>query len=90
MQASTLGVEELALLSGEELHAPSSYLVFLNGSILGVHRKPHKFAGENDVGHRFSLRVVHREPQSSFKSSWSDTGQTRFWTRKVAFQFWTF
>jgi hypothetical protein len=50
MQASTLGVEELALLSGEELHAPSSYLVFLNGSILGVHRKPHKFAGDNNVG----------------------------------------
>ncbi|GAQ79190.1 DNA-directed RNA polymerase III subunit 2 [Klebsormidium nitens] len=42
--ASTLGVEELALLSGAELHAPSSYLVFLNGSILGVHRKPHKLA----------------------------------------------
>lgn len=31
-----LGVEDLQLLSGEELSDPSVYLVFLNGNILGV------------------------------------------------------
>eukprot|EP00898_Chlorokybus_atmophyticus_P001524 jgi/Chlat1/2372/Chrsp17S02643 len=41
--AYTLGVEELGLLSGQELHARSSSIVFLNGSILGIHRKPLKF-----------------------------------------------
>ena len=35
-----LGVEELSLVSGEELHSPSTFLVFLNGSILGVQRRP--------------------------------------------------
>lgn len=35
-----LGVEELSLLSGEELHSPSTFVVFLNGSILGVQRRP--------------------------------------------------
>ncbi|KAK1422858.1 hypothetical protein QVD17_18147 [Tagetes erecta] len=34
------GVENLSFLSGEEVHSPSSYLVFLNGVILGKHRRP--------------------------------------------------
>lgn len=38
-----LGVEDLELLSGEELHTPSSYLVILNGLILGKHRRPLRF-----------------------------------------------
>ncbi|KAM0935649.1 putative DNA-directed RNA polymerase [Dioscorea sansibarensis] len=41
----SLGVEDLALLSGEELHAPNSFLVILNGLILGKHRQPQRFAG---------------------------------------------
>ncbi|XP_039135098.1 DNA-directed RNA polymerase III subunit 2 [Dioscorea cayenensis subsp. rotundata] len=41
----SLGVEDLALLSGEELHAPNSFLVILNGLILGKHRQPRRFAG---------------------------------------------
>ncbi|KAJ3672618.1 hypothetical protein LUZ60_007339 [Juncus effusus] len=40
----TLGVEDLSLLSGEEIHAAGSYLVFLNGLILGKHTRPHTFA----------------------------------------------
>lgn len=32
-----LGVEDVELLSGEELHSPSVHLVFLNGLIIGVH-----------------------------------------------------
>ncbi|XP_024402196.1 DNA-directed RNA polymerase III subunit 2 [Physcomitrium patens] len=41
---TTLGVEDLSLLSGEELHSPKTYLVFFNGTILGVHRRPNRFA----------------------------------------------
>ncbi|KAK1388649.1 hypothetical protein POM88_016827 [Heracleum sosnowskyi] len=41
---SCLGVEDLELLSAEELHAPNSYLIILNGLILGKHRRPKKFA----------------------------------------------
>ncbi|KAK9164269.1 hypothetical protein Syun_005171 [Stephania yunnanensis] len=40
----SLGVEDLELLSGEELHAPNSFLVMFNGLILGKHRKPQHFA----------------------------------------------
>ncbi|CAA0831190.1 nuclear RNA polymerase C2 [Striga hermonthica] len=40
----SLGVEELDSLSGEELHVPNSYLIILNGLILGKHRKPERFA----------------------------------------------
>ncbi|XP_058188586.1 DNA-directed RNA polymerase III subunit 2 [Rhododendron vialii] len=39
-----LGVEDLALLSGEELHTQDSYLILLNGLILGKHRRPQRFA----------------------------------------------
>ncbi|CAH9134445.1 unnamed protein product [Cuscuta epithymum] len=39
-----LGVEDLELLSGEEIHTPNSFLVVLNGLILGKHRKPQRFA----------------------------------------------
>ncbi|KAL1537737.1 DNA-directed RNA polymerase III subunit 2 [Salvia divinorum] len=39
-----LGVEDLELLSAEELHMPDSYLVIFNGLILGKHRMPQTFA----------------------------------------------
>jgi len=42
--AYDLGTEDAEGLTGEELHAPASFLVFLNGLILGVHRQPHLFA----------------------------------------------
>eukprot|EP00124_Ichthyophonus_hoferi_P000134 Ihof_evm24s4 gene=Ihof_evmTU24s4 len=35
---ANLGVEDVNLLSGEEMCAPSTYLVFLNGAFLGVTR----------------------------------------------------
>ncbi|PPE01568.1 hypothetical protein GOBAR_DD01399 [Gossypium barbadense] len=38
-----LGVEDMELLSGEELHTPNSFLVMLNGLILGKHRRPQLF-----------------------------------------------
>ncbi|KAK1273848.1 DNA-directed RNA polymerase II subunit RPB2 [Acorus gramineus] len=40
----TLGVEDLELLSAEELHSPNSYLVIFNGLILGKHRRPQYFS----------------------------------------------
>ncbi|OMP08928.1 hypothetical protein COLO4_05983 [Corchorus olitorius] len=43
-QCYSLGVEDLELLSGEELHTPNSFLVILNGLILGKHRRPQHFA----------------------------------------------
>ena len=42
--AHSLGVEPLLYLTGQEIHAPGSALVLLNGSILGVHRHPDRFA----------------------------------------------
>jgi len=41
--AFNLGVEDIELVSGEELHERGSYIVFLNGTILGVHRRPASF-----------------------------------------------
>ena len=35
-----LGVEPLEGLAGGEMHTPGSALVFLNGNLLGVHRRP--------------------------------------------------
>eukprot|EP00262_Sarcandra_glabra_P018172 TRINITY_DN6450_c0_g1_i1.p1 TRINITY_DN6450_c0_g1~~TRINITY_DN6450_c0_g1_i1.p1 ORF type:complete len:889 (+),score=133.16 TRINITY_DN6450_c0_g1_i1:248-2668(+) len=40
----SLGVEDLAFLSGEELHTSNSFLVIFNGLMLGKHRKPLHFA----------------------------------------------
>lgn len=39
-QCRKLGVVDVEDLSGEELHAPDSFLVMLNGLILGKHTKP--------------------------------------------------
>ncbi|KAJ3073113.1 DNA-directed RNA polymerase III core subunit ret1 [Podochytrium sp. JEL0797] len=42
--AFTLGVEDLNLLTGSELYRSElTYLVFLNGILLGVHRQPDRF-----------------------------------------------
>ena len=30
----------MSMLTGEEINAPSTYLVFLNGLIVGVHERP--------------------------------------------------
>ncbi|KAJ3211685.1 DNA-directed RNA polymerase III core subunit ret1 [Entophlyctis luteolus] len=44
--AFILGVEDLNLLNGSELYrSPLTYLVFLNGILLGVHRQPDRFVG---------------------------------------------
>ncbi|PHU06113.1 hypothetical protein BC332_26935 [Capsicum chinense] len=43
-QCYCLGVEDLELLSAEELHLPSSYLIVLNGLMLSKHKSPQRFA----------------------------------------------
>ena len=35
-----LGVEDVTMFTGEEINAASTYLVFLNGLIIGVHQRP--------------------------------------------------
>ncbi|KAF8819721.1 Dna-directed Rna polymerase III RPC2 [Cardiosporidium cionae] len=39
----TLGVEDSSAITGEELHDEGTFLVFLNGTPLGVHRRPKQF-----------------------------------------------
>ena len=39
-----LGVEDLYTVSGEEVNSRQCHLVFLNGLMVGVHRRPHAFA----------------------------------------------
>jgi hypothetical protein len=34
------GVENVAMLTGEEINGPLTYLIFLNGLIIGVHSRP--------------------------------------------------
>ena len=41
--AHILGVQPATVIHGTELHDTSSAVVFLNGSILGIHRRPMKF-----------------------------------------------
>lgn len=38
-----LGVEDVQVISGEELHHFGNFLVILNGILLGVHRRPRQF-----------------------------------------------
>ncbi|KAK9824521.1 hypothetical protein WJX72_011068 [[Myrmecia] bisecta] len=42
--AFMLGVEPATLISGAELHYRGAALVFLNGTVLGIHRRPLQFA----------------------------------------------
>ena len=41
--ALSLGVEDLRLLTGEDLYREGSSLVFLNGTLLGIHKNPKVF-----------------------------------------------
>ena len=44
--AYVLGVEDINLLTGAELYQPNTYLVLLNGVILGVTRRTQKFVSD--------------------------------------------
>ncbi|XP_020576393.1 DNA-directed RNA polymerase III subunit 2 isoform X2 [Phalaenopsis equestris] len=51
----SLGVEDVEMLSGAELHARDTFLVMLNGLILGKHTQPQKFANSMRKLRRKSL-----------------------------------
>ncbi|KAG5186658.1 DNA-directed RNA polymerase III subunit RPC2 [Tribonema minus] len=38
-----MGVEDVTALSGAEINAPDTYLVFMNGAIIGAHARPELF-----------------------------------------------
>ena len=39
----SLGVEDISLISGEEINSPGAYLVYVNGIPIGIHNHPHDF-----------------------------------------------
>eukprot|EP01133_Synstelium_polycarpum_P012922 gene12922-15179_t len=41
--AYNLGVQDILLITGEELNSRTSFLVFLNGQIIGIHNSPRLF-----------------------------------------------
>lgn len=41
--AINLGTEDIGLLTGKEIQSKNCYIVFLNGQIIGVHKKPEVF-----------------------------------------------
>lgn len=41
-----LGLEDINLLTGAELYQPSTYIVFLNGNVVGVTLTPHRFVAQ--------------------------------------------
>ncbi|KAF3789669.1 DNA-directed RNA polymerase III subunit 2 [Nymphaea thermarum] len=64
----SLGVEDLALLSAEEIHSPGCFLVIFNGLILGRHRQPQHFAKAmrrlrraGKIGEFVSVYVNHKQ-----------------------------
>lgn len=40
MARTYVGVEDVSMMTGEEVNAYDAFLVFLNGLIVGVHTKP--------------------------------------------------
>ncbi|KAL7722534.1 DNA-directed RNA polymerase subunit beta [Entamoeba marina] len=74
-----LGVEDVRMIDGHEMNSPSSYLVFLNGQLLGIHRNPIFFLRQCRVlrrhgrlGNKVSLHL--NETQRSINIS-SDGGR---------------
>ncbi|PKA51483.1 DNA-directed RNA polymerase II subunit RPB2 [Apostasia shenzhenica] len=64
----SLGVESMERLSGEELHASDTFLVILNGLLIGKHKQPQKFASsmrklrrKNIIGEFVSIFVNERQ-----------------------------
>ncbi|EAU87529.2 DNA-directed RNA polymerase [Coprinopsis cinerea okayama7 len=44
--AFMLGVEDISLTTGTEIYGPNSYVVYINGTIIGVTRTPTKFVSQ--------------------------------------------
>ena len=54
-----LGVLDARRMTGEEIHAKDSYLVFLNGLILGMHKKPQELVDNLNRLHNTIMTIVH-------------------------------
>ncbi|KAI9138686.1 DNA-directed RNA polymerase [Paraphysoderma sedebokerense] len=66
--AYELGVEDISLLTGDEIYQPETFLVFLNGTILGITRYPEQFVS--------SIRALRRAGKlSSFVSVYQQITQ---------------
>jgi DNA-directed RNA polymerase III subunit RPC2 len=52
-----LGVEDVQALSGAEINSKATYLVFMNGSVIGAHCRPQEFVQR--------LRFLRRQVSSS-------------------------
>ncbi|KAN0065336.1 DNA-directed RNA polymerase III complex subunit Rpc2 [Thecaphora frezii] len=66
--AFTLGVEDINLVTGAELYRPDSYIVYINGNVLGVTRFPVRFVQ--------SFRKLRRAGRiSEFVSIYTNTHQ---------------
>jgi DNA-directed RNA polymerase III subunit RPC2 len=53
-----LGVEDVQALSGSEINSKATYLVFMNGSVIGAHCRPQEFVQR--------LRFLRRQVSSSY------------------------
>lgn len=63
-----LGVEDVHRMSGHEIHSADAFLVFLNGLVLGVHKRPRELVE--------SLRMMRRRGLAGeFVSFYLHTGQ---------------
>ncbi len=75
----TLGVEDVNLLNGVDVYAEESYLVLLNGVILGIHRNQKKFV-ENfrllrNVGRVGAFVSIYSSPSMRSINISSDGGR---------------
>lgn len=64
----TLGLEDINLLTGTELHGPGLFVVYLNGNVLGVSPTPHRFV-------RAFRRLRRAGRISAFVSIYTNTHQ---------------
>jgi len=77
--AFNLGVEDIELMSGEELAYPSVFLVTLNGRLLGMHSDPSKFVQNfrnlRRAGHIPTFVSVYEDERQKIVSISADGGR---------------
>lgn len=77
--AFNLGVEDVELLTGEELGDPNVHIVYLNGAVLGVTRKPMELVNDirrlRRVGRVREFVSVYEQPQQRAVHIASDGGR---------------
>ena len=77
--AMNLGIEDISLLSGEEIHSKDAYIVYLNGSPIGLSKNPNKFCASfrklrrKGIIHEF-VNIMKNHLQQSISIA-SDSGR---------------